>query len=58
MAKQAERRAATSEAILTEARRLFGPRYASWELAMDKRVRCDTRGLEFVCTAVAHPCRR
>ena len=41
-----------------EARRLFGPRYASWELAMDKRVRCDARGLEFVCTAVAHPCRR
>jgi hypothetical protein len=41
-----------------EARRLFGPQYARWDLAMDKRVRCDTRGLEFVCTAVAHPCRR
>ena len=41
-----------------EARRLFGPQYASWDLAMDKRVRCDTKGLEFVCTAVAHPCRR
>ena len=40
-----------------EARRLFGPAYASWDLAMDKRVRCETRGLEFVCSAGAHPCR-
>jgi len=40
-----------------EAGRLFGPRYAHWDLAAAKRVRCETRGLEFVCTAVAHPCR-
>jgi hypothetical protein len=40
-----------------EAGRLFGPQYARWELAMDRRVHCDVRGLEFVCTAVAHPCR-
>src|SRR5262245_18866608 len=40
-----------------EAGRLFGPQYAHWDLAMDKRVRCEVRGLEFVCSAVAHPCR-
>jgi hypothetical protein len=41
-----------------EASRLFGPRYASWEGAMGKELRCDVRGLEFVCIASAHPCRR
>ena len=40
-----------------EAGRLFGPQYAHWDLAADKRVRCDVRGLEFVCSAVAFPCR-
>ena len=40
-----------------EARRLFGPHYAHWDLAADKRVRCEAKGLEFVCTAIAHPCR-
>ena len=40
-----------------EAGRLFGPQYAHWDLAMDKSVHCETKGLEFVCTAVAHPCR-
>ena len=40
-----------------EARRLFGPQYANWDLAADKRVHCDARGLEFVCSAVAYPCR-
>jgi hypothetical protein len=41
-----------------EAGRLFGPRYAGWALAMGKELRCDAKGLEFVCTATAHPCRR
>jgi hypothetical protein len=41
-----------------EAARLFGPRYASWDLAAGKELHCDVRGLEFVCTASAHPCRR
>jgi len=41
-----------------EASRLFGPRYASWEGALGKELRCDVRGLEFVCIASAHPCRR
>jgi hypothetical protein len=41
-----------------EAGRLFGPRYAGWGLAMGKELRCDVKGLEFVCTATAHPCRR
>src|SRR6516164_5678738 len=40
-----------------EAGRLFGPQYAHWELAADKRVHCDVRGLEFVCSAAAYPCR-
>jgi hypothetical protein len=40
-----------------EAARLFGPRYGHWDLAADKRVHCDVRGLEFVCSAVAYPCR-
>ena len=40
-----------------EASRLFGPRYASWGLAMGKELRCDVKGLEFVCSASAHPCR-
>jgi hypothetical protein len=40
-----------------EAGRLFGPQYAHWDLAVDKRVRCETKGLEFVCSAIAHPCR-
>ena len=40
-----------------EAGRLFGQQYAHWDLAMDKRVRCETKGLEFVCSAVAYPCR-
>jgi hypothetical protein len=41
-----------------EAARLFGPRYSAWGLAAGKELRCDTRGLEFVCSASAHPCRR
>ena len=41
-----------------EAARLFGPRYGSWELAVGKELHCDVRGLQFVCAAVAHPCRR
>jgi len=40
-----------------EAGRLFGPQYARWDLAADKRVHCETKGLEFVCSAIAHPCR-
>ena len=40
-----------------EARRLFGPQYAHWDLAADKRVHCEAKGLEFVCTAIGHPCR-
>jgi hypothetical protein len=40
-----------------EAARLFGPRYSGWGLAMGKELRCETRGLEFVCSASAHPCR-
>jgi hypothetical protein len=41
-----------------EAGRLFGPRYAGWALAMGKELRCEVKGLEFVCTATANPCRR
>jgi hypothetical protein len=41
-----------------EASRLFGPRYASWDLAIGKELHCDVRGLEFVCAASAHPCRQ
>ncbi len=41
-----------------EAARLFGPRYSAWGLAMGKELRCETRALQFVCTATAHPCRR
>jgi hypothetical protein len=41
-----------------EASRLFGPRYGGWELAAGKEVHCDVRGLQFVCTAAANPCRR
>ena len=41
-----------------EASRLFGPRYAGWGLAMGKELSCDIKGLEFVCSASAHPCRR
>jgi hypothetical protein len=41
-----------------EASRLFGPRYAGWDLAMGKELSCDIKGLEFVCSASAHPCRR
>jgi hypothetical protein len=40
-----------------EASRLFGPRYAGWVLAQGKELRCEARGLEFVCTAFAYPCR-
>jgi len=40
-----------------EAGRLFGPQYAHWDLAADKRVHCETKGLDFVCSAIAHPCR-
>jgi hypothetical protein len=40
-----------------EAARLFGPRHSSWALAMGKELRCDVKGLEFVCSASAHPCR-
>lgn len=40
-----------------EAGRLFGPRYASWGLAQAKELRCEAKGLEFVCIATAHPCR-
>jgi hypothetical protein len=40
-----------------EASRLFGPRYAGWGLAMGKELRCEARGLEFICSASAHPCR-
>jgi hypothetical protein len=40
-----------------EAGRLFGPQYAGWALAMGKELRCDAKGLEFVCTATANPCR-
>jgi len=40
-----------------EAGRLFGPQYAHWDLAADKRVHCEAKGLEFVCSAIAHPCR-
>jgi hypothetical protein len=41
-----------------EASHLIRPRYASWDLAMRKELHCDVRGLEFVCAASAHPCRR
>jgi hypothetical protein len=41
-----------------EASRLFGPRYGTWALAAGKELHCDARGLEFVCVAFAHPCRR
>jgi hypothetical protein len=41
----------------SEAGRLFGPQYAHWDLAMDKRVHCEVRGLEFICSAAGHPCR-
>jgi hypothetical protein len=41
-----------------EAARLFGPRYSGWGLAMGKELRCEIRGLEFICSASAHPCRR
>jgi hypothetical protein len=40
-----------------EAGRLFGPRYSRWASAMGKELRCDVKGLEFVCAATAHPCR-
>jgi hypothetical protein len=40
-----------------EAGRLFGAQYAHWDRAAGKSVHCDLKGLEFVCTAVAHPCR-
>src|SRR5262245_55326603 len=40
-----------------EASRLFGPRYSRWASAMGKELRCDVKGLEFVCAATAHPCR-
>ena len=40
-----------------EARRLFGERYASWDLAQGKDVHCAVRGAEFVCIAAANPCR-
>jgi hypothetical protein len=40
-----------------EADRLFGPRYSRWASAMGKELRCDVKGLEFVCAATAHPCR-
>jgi hypothetical protein len=40
-----------------EAQRLFGPRYAGWGLAMGKELRCEAKGLEFICMASAHPCR-
>jgi hypothetical protein len=40
-----------------EAGRLFGPQYAHWDRAMDKRVHCEVKGFEFICSAVAHPCR-
>jgi len=41
-----------------EADRLFGARYSGWGLAKGKELHCDVRGLEFVCTATANPCRR
>ena len=41
-----------------EASRLFGPRYGGWVLAMGKELSCDVKGVDFVCTASAHPCRR
>src|SRR5262252_5148310 len=34
-----------------EAGRLFGPQYARWDLAAGKRVHCETKGLELVCSA-------
>ena len=40
-----------------EAGRLFGPQHAHWDLAADKRVHCEAKDLEFVCSAIAHPCR-
>jgi hypothetical protein len=40
-----------------EASRLFGPQYGGWAQAMGKELHCEAKGLEFVCTAVAHPCR-
>jgi hypothetical protein len=40
-----------------EAERLFGPRYASWDFAAGKEVRCDARFMRFNCFASAHPCR-
>ena len=40
-----------------EAGRLFGPRYGGWQRAMGKDLRCNVKGLEFECTAVANPCR-
>jgi hypothetical protein len=40
-----------------DAGRLFGPRYSSWALAMGKELKCEARGLEFICAASAHPCR-
>jgi hypothetical protein len=40
-----------------EAARLFGARYSGWALAMGKELHCEAKGLEFVCTVFAYPCR-
>jgi hypothetical protein len=40
-----------------EVARLFGPRYGGWTQAQGKEVRCEAKGLEFICAAFAHPCR-
>jgi hypothetical protein len=40
-----------------EVARLFGPRYGGWTQARGKEVHCEEKGLEFICTAFAHPCR-
>ena len=34
----------------------FGPRFASWQRAAGKDLRCDRQGLRVSCQAVAHPC--
>jgi len=42
----------------SEAAHLFGAPYGGWDLAMGKEVRCEVKGLEFVCVAAGYPCRR
>jgi hypothetical protein len=35
----------------------FGPQYANWEASRDQTLDCNTKGLQVICTASAHPCR-